>query len=180
MCCDAWRGRPETGAHTARSGGTGGGPYPTARARPLISNWHSMLRKGLPRRRVRCAWTTASFRQPAGVVSSPPVLARLRGSSGPMTASVAARAGHSVAMPQSTYAHCIDGDEEIMNRRIDAALGARPTPVAERAEQTAPPLSRPRVRVPRVPADDHTVDHRDTPGKLADGTPAQVRTVWGR
>ncbi|MEO3829907.1 tyrosine-type recombinase/integrase [Actinomadura sp. B10D3] len=62
---------------------------------------------------------------------------------------VAARAGHSVAMLQSTYAHCIDGDEEIMNRRIDAALGAPPTPVAERAEQTVSPTSHPRARVPR-------------------------------
>ncbi|TDB96748.1 tyrosine-type recombinase/integrase [Actinomadura sp. 7K534] len=64
-------------------------------------------------------------------------------------ANVAARAGHSVAMLQSTYAHCIDGDEEIMNRRIDAALGAPPTPAAEHAEQTAPPLPHPRTRVPR-------------------------------
>ncbi|NVI91980.1 tyrosine-type recombinase/integrase [Actinomadura sp. BRA 177] len=64
-------------------------------------------------------------------------------------ANVAARAGHSVAMLQSTYAHCIDGDEEIMNRRIDAALGAPPTPVAERAEQTVVPLPHPGARVPR-------------------------------
>lgn len=64
-------------------------------------------------------------------------------------ANVAARAGHSVAMLQSTYAHCIDGDEEIMNRRIDAALGAPPTPAAEHAEQTAAPLPHPRTRVPR-------------------------------
>ncbi|TDC47702.1 site-specific integrase [Actinomadura sp. KC345] len=64
-------------------------------------------------------------------------------------ANVAARAGHSVAMLQSTYAHCIDGDEEIMNRRIDAALGAPPTPVAEHAEQSAAPLPHPRARVPR-------------------------------
>jgi integrase len=63
-------------------------------------------------------------------------------------ANVAARAGHSVAMLQSTYAHCIDGDEEIMNRRIDAALGTPHTPATERAEQTSPTAAQPQTVVP--------------------------------
>jgi hypothetical protein len=63
-------------------------------------------------------------------------------------ANVAARAGHSVAMLQSTYAHCIDGDEEIMNRHIDAALGTPHTPATERAEQTSPTAAQPQTVVP--------------------------------
>jgi integrase len=63
---------------------------------------------------------------------------------------VAARAGHSVAMLLSTYAHCIDGDEDVMNRRIDAALGTAQVPATERAEQTDRPTAHPRTRVPRA------------------------------
>lgn len=70
--------------------------------------------------------------------------------SGVPAVNVAARAGHSVAMLQSTYAHCIDGDEEIMNRRIDAALATSHTPATEHAEQTPPVPAVPPPSVPRL------------------------------
>jgi integrase len=37
---------------------------------------------------------------------------------------IAARAGHSVTVLPSTYAHCIDGQDEITNRQIEHALNA--------------------------------------------------------
>lgn len=94
-------------------------------------------------------------------------------------ANVAARAGDSVAMLQSTYAHCIDGDDEIMNRRIDTALGAPPTLVAERAEQTAPPLPHPRARVPRSFREyRRTTTHSGSPRHTREG-PAQASDPGG-
>ncbi|MFI0481663.1 hypothetical protein [Actinomadura sp. 9N215] len=54
-------------------------------------------------------------------------------------ANVAARAGHSVAMLRSTYAHCIDGDDEIMNQRINAAVPRIPADGRTQWITAAPP-----------------------------------------
>lgn len=65
-------------------------------------------------------------------------------------ANVAARAGHSVAMLLGTYAHCIDGDEEIVNRRIEVALAAHETNSTERPEQAGAWQGKSRPSVPRL------------------------------
>jgi integrase len=63
---------------------------------------------------------------------------------------VAAWAGHSLKMLQSTYAHCIDGDEAIMAQRIEDALATSYAPGAEHAERNKRALGREGVAVPRL------------------------------
>ena len=70
--------------------------------------------------------------------------------SGVPAVNVAARAGHSVAMLQSTYAHRIDGDDDIMNRRIDTALGAPSDPPHGTRGTDRHRADQPRARVPRL------------------------------
>jgi hypothetical protein len=56
-------------------------------------------------------------------------------------AQIAARAGHSVAVLLSTYAHCIDGQDEITNRQIEHALNTQnqpPDPTASGATNRWP------------------------------------------
>ncbi|MFI0454007.1 tyrosine-type recombinase/integrase [Actinomadura sp. 6N118] len=63
---------------------------------------------------------------------------------------VAARAGHSVAMLQSTYAHCIDGDRDLMNKRIEAGLGSPGQGLTEHTEQAGAWSPDRRGSVPRL------------------------------
>ncbi|WP_064744131.1 tyrosine-type recombinase/integrase [Actinomadura oligospora] len=82
-------------------------------------------------------------------------------SSGIDPAEVAERAGHSVEMLLRTYAHCIEGREAEVNRRIEAALGSPDAPSAEHAEQAIPTPRPPSVRVPRSFRDyRQTMGHR--------------------
>ena len=64
-------------------------------------------------------------------------------SAGAPPAEVAARAGHSVTVLLSVYAHCVDGQDRITNRLIEEALGPR--------QLSAVPESK-RFRGPPVPA----------------------------
>ncbi|MEV5571118.1 tyrosine-type recombinase/integrase [Spirillospora sp. NPDC052269] len=82
-------------------------------------------------------------------------------SSGIDPTEVAERAGHSVEMLMRTYAHCIEGREAEVNRRIEAALGSPAAPDAEHAEQTPPAPHSSRARVPRAFRDyRQTLGHR--------------------
>ncbi|TYB41000.1 hypothetical protein FXF69_39075 [Actinomadura chibensis] len=91
---------------------------------------------------------------------------------------MAARGGRSVAVLLSTYAHCIDGDEEIRNRRVDAALGgsfhARHGTCGTDRPSGAPSSGSCFATVPWVPVDDRT---RARP---ADRVSVQVGTGRGR
>jgi hypothetical protein len=53
-----------------------------------------------------------------------------RGNSGVPATEVARRAGHSVAVLVKVYAHCIDGEDGTVNKRIADALGGPDEPGA--------------------------------------------------
>jgi hypothetical protein len=95
------------------------GPHP--RPRPPVAA------TGLPRRPYDLRHAALSLWLDAG---APP-------------AQIAARAGHSVAVLLSTYAHCIDGQDEITNRQIEHALSTQNRPPDRTASGATNRRSRP-------------------------------------
>jgi integrase len=95
---------------------------------------------------------------------------------GARPAEIAARAGHSVTVLLSTYAHCIDGQDDITNRQIQHALHARNPPsdrtTSGAADRRSGPRSCPLYVRQRLPsgaaARPQTPVHIPGPGRHAD------------
>jgi hypothetical protein len=118
-------------------------------------------------------------------------------SAGAPPAQIAARAGHSVAVLLSTYAHCIDGQDEITNRQIEHALSthnqppdpaasvathrqSRPDPVrhtsASGSNHAPRPAHRPRAR--REPRAAHVRQHESFRRSVINYRSAGSEKIW--